>query len=129
MRISVWSSDVCSSDLIGNRFVASIAHEIETVECNRAILRPPDSLDAWEAYPRGLWHMYRFSRDENERAQRFFETAVHLDPTFARVHAGLSLPHFQNEFQGWADRALEIDRAFDRLAENTSELQSLMHHP
>ena len=99
-------------DEIGNRIVASIAHEIETIERNRAILRPPNSLDAWEAYHRGLWHMYRFSRTDNERAHHFFETAVRLDPTFARAHAGLSFTHFQNAFQGWAERAAEIDRAF-----------------
>jgi DNA-binding SARP family transcriptional activator len=99
-------------DEIGNRIVASIAHEIETIERNRAILRPPNSLDAWEAHHRGLWHMYRFSRSDNERAQHFFETAVRLDPTFARAYAGLSFTHFQNAFQGWAERAVEIDRAF-----------------
>ena len=99
-------------DEIGNRIVASIAHEIETIERNRAILRPPNSLDAWEAYHRGLWHMYRFSRTDNERAHHFFETAVRLDPTFARAYAGLSFTHFQNAFQGWAERAAEIDRAF-----------------
>jgi len=99
-------------DEIGNRIVASIAHEIETIERNRAILRPPNSLDAWEAYHRGLWHMYRFSRAENERAQHFFRAAVRLDPTFARAHAGLSFTHFQNAFQGWADRAPEIELAF-----------------
>ncbi len=56
-------------DEIGNRIVASIASEIETIERNRAILRPPNSLDAWESYHRGLWHMYRFSPADNERAQ------------------------------------------------------------
>jgi DNA-binding SARP family transcriptional activator/TolB-like protein len=99
-------------DEIGNRIVASIANEIETIERNRAILRPPNSLDAWESYHRGLWHMYRFSRAENERAQHFFRTAVRLDPTFARAHAGLSFTHFQNAFQGWADRAAEIELAY-----------------
>jgi len=78
-------------DEIGNRIVASIASEIETNERNRAILKPPSSLDAWEAYHRGLWHMYRFTRPENDAAQRFFERAVSLDPTFSRAHAGLSL--------------------------------------
>ena len=100
-------------DEIGNRIVASIASEIETVERNRAILRPPDSLDAWEAHHRGLWHMYRFSKSDNEQARRFFEMAVHLDPTFARAYAGLSFTHFQNAFQGWAAREPEIDRAFE----------------
>jgi DNA-binding SARP family transcriptional activator/Flp pilus assembly protein TadD len=105
-------------DEIGNRIVASIAHEIETTERNRAILRPPNSLDAWEAHHRGLWHMYRFSQADNERAQHFFETAVRLDPTFARAYAGLSFTHFQNAFQGWAERGSEIDRAFDAAGQS-----------
>ena len=97
---------------IGNRIVASIANEIETIERNRAMLRPPNSLDAWEAHHRGLWHMYRFSKPDNEQAQHFFETAVRLDPTFARAYAGLSFTHFQNAFQGWAKREPEIERAY-----------------
>ena len=98
---------------IGNRIVASVASEIETIERNRAILRPPNSLDAWEAHHRGLWHMYRFSKADNERARHFFATAVRLDPTFARAYAGLSFTHFQNAFQGWGKRQLAIDRAFE----------------
>ena len=105
-------------DEIGNRIVASIASEIETIERNRAILKPPSSLDAWEAHHRGLWHMYRFSKTDNERARHFFETAVRLDPTFARAYAGLSFTHFQNAFQGWAKREPEIDRAFETAGQS-----------
>jgi tetratricopeptide (TPR) repeat protein len=100
-------------DEIGNRIVASVANEIETAERNRAILRPPNSLDAWEAHHRGLWHAYRFNQSDNEQARHFFEMAVQLDPTFARAWAGLSFTHFQNVFQGWAEREPEIDRAFE----------------
>lgn len=100
-------------DEIGNRIVASLANEIETVECNRAVLRPPNSLDAWEAHHRGLWHMYRFNKPDNEQARHFFEMAVRLDPTFSRAYAGLSFTHFQNVFQGWAEREPEIERAFE----------------
>ena len=98
---------------IGNRIVASIAAEIEMIERNRAILRPPSSLDAWEAHHRGLWHMYRFNRADNERARHFFQMAVRLDPTFSRAYAGLSFTHFQDAFQGWARAAPEIDRAHE----------------
>ncbi len=105
-------------DEIGNRIVASIASEIETIERNRAILKPPSSLDAWEAHHRGLWHMYRFSKADNERARQFFETAVRLDPTFARAYAGLSFTHSQNAFQGWAKREPEIERAFDAAGQS-----------
>jgi DNA-binding SARP family transcriptional activator len=100
-------------DEIGNRIVASIASEIEAVERNRAILKPPASLDAWEAFHRGLWHMYRFEKADNDRARQFFEMAVRLDPTFARAYAGLSFTHWQSAFQGWAPRELEIDRAYE----------------
>ena len=105
-------------DEIGNRIVASIASEIETIERNRAILRPPNSLDAWESYHRGLWHMYRFSRAENERAKHFFEAAIRLDPTFSRAYAGLSFTHFQNAFQGWAKRRPEVERAYEAAGQS-----------
>jgi TolB-like protein len=105
-------------DEIGNRIVASIASEIETIERNRAILRPPNSLDAWEAYHRGLWHMYRFNRSDNEKAQNFLETAVRLDPTFARAYAGLSFTHWQNAFQGWANREPEIELAYQAAGQS-----------
>ncbi|MGK9169030.1 tetratricopeptide repeat protein [Inquilinus limosus] len=98
---------------IGNRIVAAIDSEIETIERNRAILRPPNSLDAWEAHHRGLWHMYRFTRADNDQARHFFQAALRQDPTFARAHAGLSFTHFQSAFQGWAPRGPEVDRAFE----------------
>lgn len=94
-------------DEIGDSIVAAIAAEIEMAERNRAILKPPNSLDAWEAYHRGLWHMYRFTREENERAADFFRRSVQLDPTFSRAHAGLSFTHWQNAFQRWGERADE----------------------
>ena len=105
-------------DEIGNRIVTSIAGEIETIERNRAILRAPNSLDAWEAHHRGLWHMYRFNRADNEKAQQFFKTAVRLDPTFARAYAGLSFTHWQNAFQGWAERNPEVHLAFEAAGQS-----------
>ena len=99
-------------DEIAHRIVASIASEIEYAERNRALLKPPSSLDAWEAHHRGLWHMYRFAKADNEQAGHFFETALRLDPTFAPAYAGLSFTHFQNAFQNWARRDVEIEKAY-----------------
>jgi DNA-binding SARP family transcriptional activator/tetratricopeptide (TPR) repeat protein len=100
-------------DDIGNSIVSSISAEIETVERNRAMLKAPSSLNAWEAYHRGLWHMYRFTQAENEQARHFFDTALQLDPTFARAYAGLSFTHWQNAFQRWGDRDRESALAFE----------------
>lgn len=100
-------------DAIGQRIVAAIDDEVELAERQRALLKPPDSLDAWESYHRGLWHMYRFRRDDNERARGFFEKALVLDPTFARAHAALSFTHFQDAFQQWTERAPSVRLALD----------------
>jgi DNA-binding SARP family transcriptional activator/TolB-like protein len=105
-------------DDIGDRIVASVASEIEAAESHRAVLMPPSSLDAWGAHHRGLWHMYRFSRADNELARHFFQTAVDLDPTFSRADAGLSFTHFQNAFQGWEKRDAAIDQAFAAAGES-----------
>lgn len=100
-------------DEIGDRIVASIASEIEMAERNRAILKPPNSLNAWEAYHRGLWHMYRFTKADNDLAQQFFKQASETDPTFARAYSGLSFTHWQNAFQHWEDRERETALAFE----------------
>jgi DNA-binding SARP family transcriptional activator/TolB-like protein len=102
---------------IGNRIVASVAAEIETVERNCAVLKPPGSLNAWESHHRGLWHLYRFTRADNEQARRFFEMAVRLDRSFAPAYAGLSTTHFQSAFLGWVPRETAIDRAFEVAGE------------
>ncbi|NNU45274.1 tetratricopeptide repeat protein [Ramlibacter montanisoli] len=104
-------------DVIGNRIVTSIANQVEVAERNRAILKPPNSLNAWEAHHRGLWHMFRFDREDNEQARQFFQTAVRLDPTFARPHAGLSFTHFQDAFLGWRDPQAAIEQAYRAAAE------------
>lgn len=103
---------------IGNSIVSSIAAEIATVERNRALLKAPNSLNAWEAYHRGLWHMYRFTRQENELAQHFFGEALKLDPTFARAYAGMSFTHWQNAFQRWGDRDRETALAFESAGQS-----------
>lgn len=105
-------------DDIGDSIVSAIASEIEAVERGRAILKPPNSLDAWSAHHRGLWHMYRFNKADNDLAQTFFAKAVALDPTFSRAHAGLSFTHWQSAFQGWADRQTALDQAYAAAGES-----------
>lgn len=121
----VWAEDFSAAlddafevlDGIGNRIVASVANEVELAERNRAILKNPTSLSAWEAHHRGLWHMMRFNREDNEQARHFFQAAVRLDPTFARPHAGLSFTHFQDAFLGWRERSVAIEQAYASAAD------------
>src|ERR1700747_2853730 len=84
--------------LLATRIVAGLDGEIHVIERNRALLMPPASLDAWQAYHRGLTSMSRFTSDGNREAQHFFNSAIALDPPFSRSYAGLSFTHFHNAF-------------------------------
>jgi adenylate cyclase len=68
----------------------AILPTVERNERERAARKPPDSLDAWECYHRGLWHFSKIEPTENTRAISFFERAIELDPSFAAAHSALS---------------------------------------
>lgn len=109
-------------DELATRIAAALETEVEAAEIRRALERPSTSLDAWGAYHRGLWHMFRFTRDGNEAARGFFRQALRLDPLCARAHAGLSFTHFQDAFLHCAgDRSREADQAY-RFAEQSVAL-------
>jgi DNA-binding SARP family transcriptional activator/TolB-like protein len=104
--------------VLAARIVTALDAEIHIIERNRALLTPPASLDAWQAYHRGLALMYRFTKGDNHEAQQFFAKAVALDPTFSRSYAGLSFTHFQNAFLLQArEREREIALAFERAGQ------------
>ena len=86
---------------IALRVASSIEGRIEAEEASRVSTLPTESLDAWAAYFRGLWHMYRFNAHDNQIAARLFERSLAADPRFARAHAGLSFTHFQDSFLGY----------------------------
>jgi len=104
-------------DEIGDRIVAAVAAEIETLERSRAVLKPPSSLDAWEACHRGLWHMYRYRKPDNDQARQFFQLSLRIDPTFSRAYAGLSFTHFQEVFQGWEPSEPHVEAANEAAAQ------------
>jgi adenylate cyclase len=97
--IHLWAEryDRASNDIFAmqDEITASVAAVIEPtlaqVERQRALRKPPDRLDAWEAYQRGLWHFYKYGAEDNTIAKGFFQQAITLDPSFAPGHYGYSL--------------------------------------
>ncbi|MCH9012920.1 MAG: tetratricopeptide repeat protein, partial [Proteobacteria bacterium] len=77
-------------DEITETIIAAIEPELSAVERERARRKPPESLDAWDLYQRGLWHMYRFTKEDNLEAQRLFRRSIEIDPNFASTHAHLA---------------------------------------
>lgn len=106
-------NDICEmQDEIAETIVGSVESEIEHSERERAALQTPAGLDAWSAYHRGCWHMYRFAPADYDQAEYFFRLCSELDPQAARAYAGLSFIHWQRAFlELTSDRSAELDRA------------------
>jgi tetratricopeptide (TPR) repeat protein len=104
-------------DELVSAVVSAIEPEIERAEYERASLLHPQNLDAWESYHMALWHSFRFTAEDTERANNFLQQALRQDARFARAHAAQSLVHFSRAF-------LHATEDFDReieLALTTAE--------
>jgi adenylate cyclase len=112
----VWADrydrDLSDIFAVQDEITASVAGVIEpalaAAEQQRVLRKPPERLDAWEAYQRGLWHCYKFGAEDNQAAQAFFRQAIALDPNFAPGHHGLV-------FALWFDTFLYFSRSLADL--------------
>jgi adenylate cyclase len=82
-------------DEITQAVTIAVTPAIAGAEQRRAMRRPPESLDAWAAYQRGLWHFGKGTADDNALAQKFFRQAIDLDPSFAGSYTGLAYAHWR----------------------------------
>ena len=109
-------------DEISNTIVQLLETEIEEAEQKRALYSPPETLDAWSNYHRGLWHMHRFNKADFAQAEFYFDRACALDPDSPRAFAGLSFVNFQRHFLGLVpDHDEALARAFE-FAEHSIDL-------
>ena len=101
-------------DEIGDLVIAAVESEIEQQERRRAELTPLASLDAWSAYHRACNHLYRFTPQDADQAERHLHLAAQLDPNSPRVFAALSFVHWQRAFlENATDRQGAIGQALD----------------
>ena len=97
-------------DRITQNIVSTLAVNLTAGERRQLAHRDTGNLEAYESFLRGRERYYRFSREDNQAARRFYEKAIALDPAFARAYAMLALTYRQEVVNGWSadhDAALE----------------------
>ena len=92
-------------DEMTETIVRAIEPELGSAERERAIRKPPESRSAWDLFQRGLWHHYRFTKEDNAKGQHFFQQAIAADPTFAQPMAALAHAHYWDVLLGFVDDA------------------------
>ncbi|MEM9759840.1 MAG: winged helix-turn-helix domain-containing protein [Pseudomonadota bacterium] len=87
---SLWSerfdrefSDIFQlQDDITGKIVARLVPEIGYAERNRVLVTRPATLEAWDCYHMGMYHFFRFTGDDNLKAQSLFRRSCEIDERF-----------------------------------------------
>jgi adenylate cyclase len=107
---------------IARRITKALAVRL-TKEEERHMGRPyTNSEVAWELFMRGLDLFRRSTPKDNADARKLFESAIGLDPQFARAYAMLAATHRQDWTLAWtSDRETSEDLGY-RFAQKAVEL-------
>jgi tetratricopeptide (TPR) repeat protein len=126
---TIWSElyDRSGADVLGlqqeiaTEIAARLEPEIESAERRLGQFAPPVKPVVWHLVRRGLWHHYRFTREDAPLARRYFERALMRDPhsvealvalgwwTFQDCAVRRCAPQEWDALRGYAERALAID--------------------
>jgi adenylate cyclase len=109
-------------DEMTQTIVAAVEPELGAFERDRALRTPPQSLDAWKTYQRGLWHLWSFTERDNTEALRLLRRARELDPNFAAAYAYEGYSHFLNVILGYTNTPGESLKAALAAAKKAATL-------
>lgn len=100
-------------DDITESVIGRIQPEVYAAEHERLKRKPPQRLDAWESFVRGMFLYSQHSDTSTKEALTMLDRAVELDPGYAQAHGLRAVCLAWRAFQGWENR----DTAFTRAAE------------
>jgi hypothetical protein len=102
-------------DEVTEAIIAAIAPEISDMERERAQRSPPESLDAWSLYQRGLVAYYSSTKKELKSAIDQFDGVNEIDPTFAPAFSMAAAARWRYTVHfDPVDRAEYLHRAQDK---------------
>jgi len=109
-------------DEMTQTIVGAVEPELSAAERDRALAKPPENLDAWESYQRGLWNMWLYERAPNLEAEILLRRATELDPNFAPAYAYGTYVQYQKVIMGWSEDPQENLKVGMALAQKALSL-------
>jgi adenylate cyclase len=103
-------------DEITKSVIGCIEPELYTAEHDRLKRKPPQNLDAWESFVRGMFLYSQHSDAGTKEALGMLDRAVELDHGYAKAHGLRAVCLAWRAIQGWEDR----DTAFAEVAEGAN---------
>src|SRR5215469_5568290 len=109
-------------DDIARRVVGAAAVKLTRFERERVLTAPTENLAAYEYVLRGRDFLAHPTREQNDEAQKMFQRAIDLDPSYAAAYAALGGSHFETVVSGWTEFVRdELDQA-EALAQKALRL-------
>jgi class 3 adenylate cyclase/TolB-like protein/Tfp pilus assembly protein PilF len=90
-------------DDIARRVVGAAAVKLTRFERERVLAKPTANLAAYEFVLRGREFLSRATRDQNDEAQKMFQRAIDLDPSYAAAYAEFGLSIIEAVVSGWTE--------------------------
>jgi TolB-like protein len=100
-------------DEITESVIGCIQPEVYAAEHDRLKRKPPQSLDAWESFIRGMFLYSQHSDAGTKNALNMLDRAIKLDSCYAQAHGLRAVCLAWRAIQGWENR----DTAFAEAAE------------
>jgi adenylate cyclase len=96
---------------ISQEIQTAVGGEVWQAVVERVARRPTRSLSAAEMTWKAGYHLFRGTREDNQKARYLYERAVELDPDFAFAHAVLGVTYWAEWGSGWSRDPKLLDRA------------------
>jgi TolB-like protein/DNA-binding winged helix-turn-helix (wHTH) protein/Flp pilus assembly protein TadD len=109
-------------DEITTAIAGAIEPELLKSECNRIASRPLKSEDAYELYHGGLWHFYRYTKEDSAEAESLFRRAMAVDGQYPQPIAQLAITLCNAAYLGWSD---DVERHYVEAYELAQRAVSL----
>ncbi|WP_170326763.1 adenylate/guanylate cyclase domain-containing protein [Ruegeria arenilitoris] len=94
-------------DEVTAAIVGAIAPELDKAEQQRATSKKSGNLTAWDVYQRGMWHLYKRTKEDLMEARARFEAALSQDPNLSLAFSGLVDAYYYEVVLGLADSPAE----------------------
>jgi adenylate cyclase len=105
----IWSGrydrEICDIFQVQDEITAAIAGAVGPAlfqsEMLHAIRRTPKNMDAWDCVHRGMWYLYRYTREGVAKARAWSARALELQPDSATAYCIIAFSHMYEVIYQW----------------------------
>jgi adenylate cyclase len=90
-------------DEITAAIAGAVGPALSQSEMLHAIRRSPQNLDAWDCVHRGMWHLFRYTKEGVVKARSWAARALELQPDAVMAHCILAFSRMYEVIYQWAE--------------------------